>query len=178
MTGPGNATVFRNRRGALAAYLVLGAFLVVYGVGTGVFLVAMDDAETAIRAVGVGLAVFVVWLGYWFGSQSLRRLMDANPPIVVGPDGLHDRAVSRRPIAWGEIRDLHLWRGGRGAAIVVFDLAEGAAERAGVRRTVKATASINRLFGYGYHVHALGTDATAERLVNAIAPYAEVAGAA
>lgn len=41
---------------------------------------------------------------------------------------------------------------------------------------VRLTAAINRPFGYDFHIHALGTEASAERLTEAIAPFAEIRG--
>lgn len=171
-------TVFRRRKWVLIIYLVFGIAIAVQGVATAVWFVlfaeGMDDAWW-FRPVAVGLALFLVWLGYFFGAAAFRRLGDREEPIVIGPRGLHDRAISERPIPWRAIRDLHIWDGGsRGGRCVVFDLEPGAERSAGVNVRVRNSAPVNRRFGYGYRIHTLGTDASIERLTQAIAPYATV----
>lgn len=102
-------------------------------------------------------------------------MRDPEAPIVIGMAGLHDRAISARPIPWAAIRDLHVWDGGaRGGRCVVFDIDEEAARQAGVKLRVKNSAPVNRRFGYGYRIHTLGTNASIEGLTDAISPYATV----
>jgi hypothetical protein len=117
--------------------------------------------------------VFLAWVGWWFAGHAWRRMRDPENPITIGPSGLYDRAISERPIAWRDIRNLHVWDG-KGGPVVVFDLAEGAEARAGVHDRVRLSAPVNRPFGYDYRVHSIGTDATIDALLAAIAPYAEV----
>ena len=102
-------------------------------------------------------------------------MWDPEAPITINAAGLHDRAISARPIPWTDIRGLHVWDGGsRGGKLLVFDLAAEAAERAGVNARVRVSTAANRPFGYGYRVNGLCTDASVDKLVAAIAPYAEV----
>lgn len=166
-------TVFKDRRGWLTVYLVLGIAFIVQGIATAIYFLFFDDGESRLRFAGVGMSAFLGWLGYWFGIYGWRRLRDPENPITVGPAGIHDRALSERPIAWDDIRHLHLWTG-RGGPVVVFDLADGADQRAGILPRARRAAIANRPFGYTHHVHVMGTDASLDRLLGAIAPYAEV----
>ena len=179
--GPGGrqptptVTVFRDRPRLLTVYLVFGIALGIQGIAAGTwFATSGDDTEPGLRIVAIGLAAFVVFLGWWFAGQAWRRLRDADNPIAIGPAGLHDRALTSRPIPWADIRNMRVMNTGKGGVIVCFDLAGGAAERAGMPARTRMTAAVNRPFGYDFHIHTLGTDATVERLVGAIAPYAEV----
>ena len=124
--------------------------------------------------VSIGLALFIIAMGYWFAAYSWRRRTDPEDPITVGPAGLHDRALSDRPIAWSDIRNLRVWHSGRGGPVVVFDVAGGADERAGIHERARRASVVNRPFGYTHHVHHMGTDASVDRLVEAIRPYADV----
>jgi hypothetical protein len=134
-----------------------------------------EGVEAWLRPVSIGLALFLVWLGYFFGGEAFRRLRDPKAPIAIGPAGLYDRAISGRPIPWNAIRDLHVWDGGaRGGRCLVFDIEDNAARDAGVHLRVRNSAPVNRPFGYGYRVHTLGTNANIEALTQAIAPYATV----
>lgn len=166
-------THFKDRRRLLGVFLILGAAFVVQGIATAIFFIQDRGSEGGLKIVAIGLALFIVWLGYWFASYAWRRRSDPEDPIVVGPAGLYDRALSEQPIAWSDIRNLHVWRG-RGGPVVVFDVAEGASERAGIRKRALRAAIANRPFGYTHHVHSMGTDASTDRLIEAIAPYAEV----
>jgi hypothetical protein len=168
-------TVFRERTGILSFHLILGGMMMLQGVLTAIFFIFYGSDEIGITVTAVGLSLFLAWAGYWFAGHAWRRMRDPANPITIGPAGLYDRAISERPIAWGDVRNLHVWADvTRGGPVVVFDLAEGAAERAGVHPRVQHTAPINRPFGYDYRIHSIGTDATIEALVEAIAPYAEV----
>lgn len=173
---PGGAliTTFRNRGWLQSLYLIFGCAIAVQGIATAGYFLFVGEAEPGFFAVIMLLAAALVLFGLWFASQSLRRLRDPEPPITIGPMGLHDRAISLKPIPWQDIRDLRVWNGGRGGPVVGFELDDAAAERAAVRPRVKAAAAVNRPFGYGYRIHHMGTDANVERLVAAIAPYAEV----
>lgn len=167
-------TVFHDRPRLLLLYFVLGLILIVQGIATAFWFLVADDSEMELRTVAVGLALFVTWLGTWFAGTARRRMRDPEDPIVIGPAGLHDRALTVRPIPWTDVRNLRLSQYGKGGPVVVFDLAEGAAERAGMPGRVRWTAAVNRPFGYDFHIHGMGTDASPERLAEAIAPYAEV----
>jgi hypothetical protein len=166
-------TVFRERTGILSFHLILGGMMMLQGVLTAIFFIYYGSDEIGITVTAVGLSLFLAWAGYWFAGHAWRRMRDPENPITIGPAGLYDRAISERPIAWSDIRNLHVWDG-KGGPVVVFDLAEGAEERAGVYDRVRLSAPVNRPFGYDYRVHSIGTDATIEALVEAIAPYAEV----
>jgi len=98
----------------------------------------------------------------------------ATPPITIGPDGLHDHILSKQPIPWSDIRNLRIYPEPRGGPVVVFDLAEGAEDRARIRKRARMAVGINRPFGYSYQILAMGTDAGIDRLVDAIRPYADV----
>jgi hypothetical protein len=169
-------TVFRRRKWVLIVYLVFGIAIGIQGIATAIwFAVFAEGVEAWLRPVSIGLALFLVWLGYFFGGEAFRRLRDPKAPIAIGPAGLHDRAISGRPIPWNAIRDLHVWDGGaRGGRCLVFDIEDNAARDAGVHLRVRNSAPVNRPFGYGYRVHTLGTDANIEALTQAIAPYATV----
>jgi hypothetical protein len=171
-------TIFRRRKWLLIVYLVFGLFIAVQGIASAIWFATAREVEGWLRPVSIGLALFLVWLGYFFAAAALRRLRSNEAPITISAAGLHDRAVSARPIPWTDIRDLHVWDGGaRGGKIVVFDLTAEAAERAGVHARVRVSTGVNRPFGYGYRVNGLGTDASVDRLIAAIAPYAEVKSA-
>ena len=169
---PGIA-VFSDRPGWLYFFVIFGVVLMLQAAITiGIFLIfLMDDVFFLIA--GLGLSIFLLVIGCWFASYGWRRMRDPENPIVIGPTGLHDRATSERPIPWNDIRNLYVWDSVRGGPLVVYDLADGAAERSAVFTRVRLMARINRLFGYSYLVHSYGTDATIETLVAAITPYAE-----
>ena len=166
-------TVFRERTGMLTFHFILGGLFILQGTLTAIFFLFFAGEEPGITTVSVGISLFLAWVGYWFAGHAWRRMRDPENPITIGPAGLYDRAISERPIAWSDIRNLHVWDG-KGGPVVVFDLAEGAEERAGVYDRVRLSAPVNRPFGYDYRVHSIGTDATIEALVEAIAPYAKV----
>lgn len=168
-------TVFRRRKWVLIVYLVFGLFIAVQGIASAIWFATAREVEGWLRPVSIGLALFLLWLGYFFAAASFRRLLSNEAPITISATGLHDRAISARPIPWADLRDLHVWDGGsRGGQLVVFDVAAEAAGRAGVHARVRVATAANRPFGYGYRIHGLGTDASVDRLVAAIAPYAEV----
>ena len=149
--------------------------MMLQGGATAIYFLYYDDVEHGLELVMFGLAAALAGFGYWFASYGWRRLRDPEPPITIGPAGLHDRALSARPIPWRDIGNLHVWNG-QGGPVVAFDLAEGAGERAGVRRGAHVSAAISRLSGHNYHIRSMGTDATMARLVEAIGPYAEIEG--
>ena len=165
--------MFGRRRGILLFLLVIGIILMIQGVATASYFAVFDDSEVLLRLAGCGLALFVGCLGVYFGGYGWRRLTDAKAPIVIGPDGLHDRALSAQPIPWSEIRQLHVHDGGKYGRSVVFDLDDEAAARVGIVPTARMAVGLNRPFGYGYRIHHGGTEATADTLTAAIAPYAE-----
>lgn len=168
-------TVFHARRLALTVYLLLGAGILIQGLATATYFVWFDKPEFPFGPVIFGLSAFMVALGGWFASYSWRRLRDPQPPITIGPAGLHDRIVSTRPIPWRHVSNLAVHHVGRGGNIIIFDLAPEATDACGVRRRMRAMAMINKAFGYSYRLHQMGTDATPERLVAAIQPHAAVA---
>jgi hypothetical protein len=173
-TGGGHRiTEFNGRGGWLWLYVVLGAAFVVQGIASAVYFTFFEDGEVQLRLFGAAMSLFLLWLGGWFASYGWRRIRDPEKPITVGPAGIHDRALSERAIAWSDIRNLHVWTG-RGGPIVVFDVADGADERAGIFNRAKRARIANRPFGYTHHVHSMGTDASIDRLIEAISPYAEV----
>ena len=167
-------TVFKDRRWLLVLYLVLGAILLVQGIATAAYFILIERQQGGVTVIAVGLSVFVAWLGYWFASYAWRRQRDQQDPIVVGPAGLHDRALSERPIAWSDIRNLRVREDGRSGRLVVFDLADGAGARAGILKRAQRATFANRPFGYTHHIHGMGTDASLDRLIAAIAPYMDV----
>jgi hypothetical protein len=167
-------TVFKDRRRLLGFYLVFGGLIALQGIATAIYFHQSDDTEPGLRYVAIGLSLFMTYMGYWFAIYAWRRRTDPENPIIVGPAVLHDRALSERPIAWSDIRNLRVWHSGRGGPVVVFDVAAGANQRAGIRQRAQVAAIANKPFRYTHHVHAMGTDASIDRLVAAIAPYAEV----
>jgi len=166
-------TTFRNRSWLLAFYIVLGVFLMLQGAASGIYFLYFDEAQYGMKWVILGLAAAMIGFGLWFAAYGWRRLRDPEPPITIGPAGLYDRAISDRPIPWSDIRNLCLWEG-RGGPVVAFDLANGAGARAGVRQAAHVSAAVSREFGHNYHIRSMGTEATVERLIEAIAPYATV----
>ena len=168
-------TAFRNRPWLLTIYVVLGALMIVQGLATMIYFLYFGEADYGLWVVILGLSVALAGFGLWFAAYGWRRLSDPEPPITIGPAGLFDRALSAQPIVWRDIANLHIWRG-QGGPVVAFDLADGAGERAGVRRGAHVSAAISRLSGHNYHIRSMGTDATMARLVDAIRPYAEIEG--
>ncbi|MCR4282471.1 MAG: hypothetical protein NUV72_05530 [Bauldia sp.] len=166
-------TAFRDRSGLLNFYLVPGDLMMLQGVLTAAYFLYYGDVDFGIELVILGLSVALAGFGFWFASYAWRRLRDPEPPITIGPAGLHDRAISDLPIPWSDVGDLRVWDG-KGGPVVVFDLAEDGAQHAGVRRAAYASAVFSRPFGYSFHVRSMGTDATIDRLIEAIAPYAAV----
>jgi hypothetical protein len=173
-TRPSTITTFENRGWAQVLYLAIGAAVFVQGLATGTYFLLADHQAEGFAYVMLGLAFALTLIGLWFCSQALRRLRDPEPPIVIGPRGIHDRAISLRPIPWTEIRNLAVHRGSRSGPHIGFDLDEIAADVAEVRPRVRAAARVNRLFGFSYRVHHMGTTANVDRLIAAIAPYASV----
>jgi hypothetical protein len=169
-------TRFKARPRLLWFYVVFGCLLVVQGIATAYHFYPQVQLEPWFRTTALGLSVFVALLGAWFATAALRRLRDPETPITVGPAGLHDRALSEAPIAWRDIVEPRILHTGRGGDILAFDLVEGGEERAGVYRRVRATAEVNRRFGYGYQVHCMGTDAWPQTVAAAMAPYVHVDG--
>lgn len=168
-------TIFRDRPRILLLYVVLGIVFVVQGLATAGYFLLFDDGA-GFQFIGIGLSLFLVLVGVFFGGYALIRIRDKHAPITIDSNGLHDRILSAKPIPWADIRDLRIWPGPRGGPVVVFDLAEGAEDRAGVHRRARIEAGANRAIGYNYQIHAMGTDAGIDRLVEAIRPYAEVRG--
>ncbi len=168
-------THFEPRRGMQLFHLIFGIALILQGIVSAVLFLYWADDDHLFTAATVGCAIMPVAAGYWFAGHAWRRLRDKQSAITIGPDGLFDRAISTRPIAWNDIRNLFVWDElPRGGPVVVFDLAEGATERAGVFERVRLSAPLNRPFGYDYRIHSFGTNATIDALCGAIAPYATV----
>jgi len=170
-----SVTLFRDRPRVLVLYAVLGLIFVVQGIATTGYLVLFDDGA-GFFYVGIFLSLFLLFIGILFAGYALFRLRDRHPPITIGPDGLHDRILSKQPIPWSDIRNLRIYPEPRGGPVVVFDLAEGAEDRAGIRKRARMAVGVNRPFGYSYQILAMGTDAGIGPLVDAIRPYAEVPG--
>ena len=176
--GPGDAqsvTIFRDRPRVLVLYALLGLIFVVQGIATTGYFILFDDGA-GFFYTGIFLSLFLLLIGILFAGYALFRLRDHHPPITIGPDGLHDRILSRQPIPWADIRNLRIHPEPRGGPVVVFDLAEGAEDRAGIRKRARMAVGINRPFGYSYQILEMGTDAGIDRLVEAIRPYADVRG--
>ncbi len=167
-------TVFNNRGWLLTIYFLFGCAIILQGLATAGYFLFIDDASEGFFFVIMGLAVVLVLAGIWFASQALRRLRDPEPPITVSPAGLHDRALSLRPIPWKDIRDIHVHHGGRGGPVVAFELPDTLLDTVEMRPRVRQGAHVNRAFGFGYRVHHMGTTASVDRLVEAMAPYIDV----
>ncbi|MCB1487656.1 MAG: hypothetical protein KDJ88_09375 [Bauldia sp.] len=167
-------TIFRDRPRLLLFFLVLGLIFLVQGIATTGYFILFDDGA-GFQLVGIAIALFLVLVGIVFAGYAMLRIRDRHPPITIGPNGLHDRIISPQPIPWEDIRDLRIWSGTRGGPVLAFDLAEGAADRAGIYRRARVEAGFNRAAGgYSYHVHSVGTDADIDRVVEAVRPFAEV----
>jgi hypothetical protein len=171
---PPKITVFRERTGILNIFLILGGMMMLQGILTAIFFLIYGADEAWLTVVAVGMSLFLVWVGYFFAAKAWRRLRDHENPITIGPSGLLDRSISERPIPWSDITNLHIFVSGRGGPCVVFDLVEGAAEKTGVHPNVRRSAVVNRAFLYSYQIQHFGTDANVDKLVEAIAPFAEV----
>lgn len=171
-------TVFRPRGFALALYLLVGLAVVAQGLATAAYFTWYDAPEYPFGPILLALSGFMVVLGLWFSVNAVRRLRDPDPPIVIGPSGLHDRVISERPVPWRSVSNISLFNAGRGGLIVVFDIAPDALTASGVRRRARVAARINGTFGYRYRLNHMGTDANPARLVAAIRPYAPIKGAA
>lgn len=163
--------MFRRKPWPLRVLAGLGVFFVAQGIFTAWFMIFELKDDDTIRWAGAGLALFLAWLGYYFASYAIRRLRGPEAAIVIGPDGLHDRIVSARPIAWSDIQNLRARPGGRGGTIVVFDLREGAEARAGVTFRARWSVGMSRPFGYSYAIRHGGTEADPEKLLAACRPY-------
>jgi hypothetical protein len=169
----GLVTLFRDRPRLLLFYAVLGLIFIVQGIATAGYFLLFDDGA-GFQLIVILLSLFLVLVGLFFAGYALTRLRDRHAPITIGPDGLHDRIISARPIPWSDILGLRIWPSPRGGPAIVFDLADGGEERAGVFRRARVEVGANRAFGYTYQIHAMGTDAGIDRLIEAIKPYAEV----
>lgn len=169
-------TVFRARPVALTIYALLGFGIALQGIATAAYFIWFDTPEYPFGPVIFALSAFMVAFGGWFGIQAWRRLRDPEPPIVIGPAGIHDRLLSSRPIPWGAVSNLAVRNAGRGGLIVVFDIAPDAIAGSGVNIGARMAAVANGLFGYGYRLNHMGTDADAAKFVAAIRPYATVSG--
>ncbi len=167
-------TVFHERTPALTLWLVVGSGAMLQGIATAAYFHSFaQDVVEGLRLVAIGLGAFLALVGLYFASHALSRMRGQGPPIVIGPDGLHDRAVTARPVRWRDLRDLAVLRA-RGA-YVAFEIAPEAVDSVGVRPRRRIEAAFNRALGYpGYQVHMMGTDATIDRLVAAITPHASV----
>lgn len=104
-------TAFRDRSGLLNFYLVPGDLMMLQGVLTAAYFLYYGDVDFGIELVILGLSVALAGFGFWFASHAWRRLRDPEPPITIGPAGLHDRAISDLPIPWSDIGDLRVWDG-------------------------------------------------------------------
>ncbi len=167
-------TIFRARPRILLLYVVLGIIFIVQGIATAGYFALFDDGA-GFQFFGIGLSLFLVLVGLLFAGYALFRIRDRHPPITIGPNGLHDRIISPRPIPWDDIRDLHVWSSPQGGPVLAFELAEGAEDRAGIYRRARIEVGFNRAAGgYSYQIHSIGTDAGIGRLVEAVRPYAEV----
>lgn len=171
-------TTFRVRRFALWFYLLLGTFVGLQGAATAAYFIWFDTPEFPFGPVIFGISAFMVALGIWFVRITWRRLADPEPPIVIGPAGIHDRILSHRPIPWKAVSRLAVRHVGRGGLIIAFDIAPDAVRSCGVRLGSRLAARFNAGFGYTYRIHHMGTDATPRRLVDAIQPYATFADTA
>ena len=167
------AIAFRKRPIALTLYLLMGFAFTIQGLATAVFLSGASDLDPPLRAITVGVSLFLAAIGLWFAMAAWFRLRGPDEAIVVGPAGLHDRTLSRQPIPWRSIRNLHVARGARGASVLAFDISDD------VRRDIlfwpRISEPINRAFGYGCYIFVMGTDASVPRLAAAIARHAPVA---
>ena len=92
----GTPTVFHTRKWLTRIYLILGVGLMVQGILTAGYFLAQSSTDGAMRWLMIAIALFLVWLGYWFAAGALRRIRRPDVPIVIGPDGLHDRVLFTR----------------------------------------------------------------------------------
>lgn len=164
--------VFRKRPRLLTILLFLGLFFIVQGIATSAYLLQSNEMALAMRAASVGVGLFLSVVGIWFARNAGRRLLGPAEPITIGPAGLHDGLISDRPIPWSDIHNIHVHPTSRGGSIVAFDLTDMA--RAAIHWWPWLGEPINRLFGYGYYVLIMGTDADVGHLTTAILPYAPV----
>jgi len=159
----------------VAIWALVGGAVSLQGLGTaGYFIFIETPRPTAFALVAIGLAVALVLFGLAFLAYAVGRLRGPSDAITIGPDGLHDRAVSAQPIPWRDIRDVAVVRV-RSGRCLVFGVAAGAELRAGIFLRQHLAAAFEKALGYpGYHVHIMGTEAGVESVAQAIAPYATV----
>jgi len=171
----GQTIVFRGRATTLVFFMLLGCATMVQASLTALYFIYYSQRSAVGTAMIILFCALFVLAGWWFFMQGWRRMHDPADAITISPAGLHDRALSERPMAWSDIIDLRLQPAGRGGPVIVFDLAEGGAERAGVWPRILRAARLNqRMLGFSYRIHHTGTEADAGSLVWAITPYAEV----
>jgi hypothetical protein len=166
---------FRQNRLTAAAWVVFASALALQGGATiAYFQYFAGPVEPFIRTAVLICGAGLIWFGWQFGGEALRRLRDPRPPVVIGPAGLHDRAVSERPVPWSAIGAVAIRYAYRGGRFVAFDIAPHALDASGVRLGARIEAAVNRALGYpGYRIHMVGVDADPDRLLAAIAPHAK-----
>lgn len=111
MAAGATITTFRDRPWRLRFFLVLGGAMMVQGVATATYFLVTGDADFWFAVTIHGLSAALIGFGFWFASYAWRRLRDPEPPIMIGPAGLHDRAISEQPIPWSDLRNFVVWEG-------------------------------------------------------------------
>jgi len=169
-------TVFRKRPAMLAFWALFGGAVSLQGLATAGYFIFIDMPQPqGLAIIVIGIAIALVLFGLVFLAYAVGRLRGPPDAIMIGPDGLHDRAVSGQPIPWRDITDVAVVRV-RGLCLV-FGVSAGAEMRAGIYLRQHLAAVFEKALGYpGYHVHIMGTEAEVESVAQAIAPFATVRG--
>jgi len=172
------ATVaFQRRRWALYANLAFWGAEAAFGAAM-VIAFALGQFEGAISYVIPVLAIFLFALGAVYVRYCIRELRAEGPAIVIGPDGLHDRRISAKPVPWPDIARVQVVRSAKGMVSVMFEIVPAGEERAGIHRGPRFKSRINRALGFpGYDLIRVGNDSSVDGLIAAIQPFKPVRNA-
>ena len=163
---------FKGSRGQLFLVffsMALGAAFAGQGVLTARFFIMAADPDVGMRIAGAAMSLCLAAVGVWFVVQGWRRLTGGDATLAIGPNGIHDRRLSRRPIPWGDIRNARVRAAEPQGSSLVFDLADGAEARTAITARARRVVAINRRIGFSYRVRS--PDLTVEELTAAIAPH-------
>jgi hypothetical protein len=168
---------FHRRRWALYTHLVFWSAEAAFGAAMA-FAFALGQFEGAVAYVIPVLAIFLSALGLVYVRYCIRELRAEGPAIVIGPEGLHDRRISTKPIPWPDIARVEVIRHARGGVSVMFEIVPTREENFGIYGGPRFKSRISRALGYcGYDLIRVGNDASVEGLVAAIQPFKPVRNA-
>jgi hypothetical protein len=161
--------------------MAIHAFLAVllFGLGVnGIFLVLLDPkTDPTLWWMSAAIIAFAFAYPPYIGSYIAVRWGKPAPPIAIGPDGLYDRALTKRPIPWSAFKEARIVRTyGRAAGThFMFDVRPGHSGLPPFTLFARVTTGLNKALGFPAHqVWTLGTDASVDKLAAAVEPYAPV----